>query len=324
MTKDLWKSRASRRRSRLAALLLCLALRAGGGTAAAVLCGAAKPTAQLGENKTLPVLQTAAAADVSELSLRSRNALLLSLESGEVLLSKAAEEPVSPGALTMVMTALVALEELDRENPAQVLPKSLFQRLLLQNAATAGFLPEEEVTAEDLLYGVLLSSGMDGAVGLARAAAGSEETLVARMNRKAQELGMANTHFTNVTGIYDPEQVTTAEDMARLLACAWENEAFRTAFTTRNFLVGPTGRHPEGLRLTNLVFDQVGIPPEGVRFLGGKAGCERESGGYFLGAAQMDGTTRLLVLLGMPGDCPNGTPSVEEAMAVFAACAGGE
>ncbi|HIW73460.1 MAG TPA: serine hydrolase [Firmicutes bacterium] len=325
MTRSLWKSPSSLKRRRLTALLLSLVLTACAVPGAAALYSfGASPAGSGGEGNARPA---AAGVPLPDLPLRSRSALLLSPDTGEVWLEKAADEPADPAALTTVMTVLTALEELDGDDPAAVLPKSLFERLLLRNAPTAGFLPGEEVKASALLYGALLSSGADAAVGLAQAAAGSERAFVERMNRKAEALGMKGTHFTNAAGLYDPEQTTTARDLARLLAAAWDKEAFRAVFTARSALVGPTNRHPAGLRLVNPVY-VLAEDAEGVRLLGAKAGASgdaAEGGGCFLGMAEVGGKRLLLVLLGLRSETADNAAArgavVEEAMRIFAACA---
>ncbi len=330
---------------RLAALLLCLALLAVG-AGAALLLGSVSREAAAGA----PAEDTAGsgitdasgagggdAGGLADLSgLTAQSALLLSLDSGEVLGEKAASEPMDPAGLTAVMAAWTALGLLDGENPSVTLPKSLFERVLLQGAATAGFLPGEEVTASDLLGGALLLSGAEAALGLAQAAAGSEEGLTAAMNQEAARLGMDGTNFTNVTGWADLEQTATAEDLGRFLSAAWDEEGFRQVFCARSVLVGPTNRHPEGLRLANPVYSLAGQEPEGVSLLGAKAGAAPADGGsgpdageegsglwqgYFLGVAEAGGQRLLLVLLGVPGDSRSGALAVQEAMAVYTACA---
>ena len=121
----------------------------------------------------------------------------------------------------------------------------------------AGFRPGETATVRDLLYGVLLPSGAECCEALAREVSGSEEAFVELMNQKAAALGMASTHFCNPTGLHDPEHVSTARDMARLLRAAMQNEMFRTIFATARYTVPPTNLHPDGFTLESTFWSEL-------------------------------------------------------------------
>ena len=113
----------------------------------------------------------------------------------------------------------------------------------------AGFSAGEEVSAEDLLYGVLLPSGAECCIGLAEYVAGSVDAFVELMNQKAAELGMNHTHFCNPTGLHDENHYTTVSDLAILLETVLENDTLRQMATTQNHTCAPTDLHPEGVLL---------------------------------------------------------------------------
>ena len=85
------------------------------------------------------------------------------------------------------------------------------------------FLPGEQTTYMDLLYGILLPSGADSYLTFAYEIAGSEAAFVDLMNQKAASLGMDNTHFVNATGLHDSQHYTTASDLTKLLLYALGN-----------------------------------------------------------------------------------------------------
>lgn len=89
----------------------------------------------------------------------------------------------------------------------------------------------------DLLYGTILPSGADAAIGLAIKLGGSEEGFVKLMNDKAKALGLKDTHFTNVTGLFDKEHYTSAYDMAIILETAIENPLCKNSFNLSVYLV---------------------------------------------------------------------------------------
>ena len=103
----------------------------------------------------------------------------------------------------------------------------------MQNASMAGFLPGEKVKVIDLLYGNILPSGGECSIALAEQISGTEQKFAELMNKKAQELGMNNTHFTNATGLHDESHYSTVRDLSILLQYALKNETFHKIFQTK-------------------------------------------------------------------------------------------
>ncbi len=155
--------------------------------------------------------------NISALSpLDCTSAVLMEAETGRVLYEQNADEALPPASVTKVMTLLLVMEALEKGNITldQMLTTS-------DNAASMGgsqiFLEVgEQMSVEDLLKSVIISSANDAAVVLAEAIAGSEESFVAMMNSRAAELGMKNSHFDNTNGLDDTvtNHVTSARDIA--------------------------------------------------------------------------------------------------------------
>jgi D-alanyl-D-alanine carboxypeptidase (penicillin-binding protein 5/6) len=149
-------------------------------------------------------------------SLHSRAFVLVDLLSGTVLAEKNADQRIEPASLTKLMTAYLVFEAVYQKR------LSMGQKLTVSEAAwgTAGsrmFLdPGSEVTVEDLLKGLIVQSGNDAAIVLAEGVAGSEAQFVDMMNREAQRLGLANTKFTNATGLPDPQHYSSARDLVTI------------------------------------------------------------------------------------------------------------
>ena len=97
----------------------------------------------------------------------------------------------------------------------------------------------------DLLYCDLLPSGNEACNILSEAVAGTSAEFVARMNAKARELGMADTHFMNPHGLHDPEHYTTAYDIYLMASAAMDNETFRTIVRTPSYTLPATNLQPE-------------------------------------------------------------------------------
>ena len=108
----------------------------------------------------------------------------------EFQMQKNSEEKIYPASLTKMMTAIVAIEKLPDLRKEIKLTSSTFQGLYKADASMAGFQPGEQVTAINLLYGVMLPSGAECCIGLANQIAGSEQNFVKIMNQKAVDLGM--------------------------------------------------------------------------------------------------------------------------------------
>lgn len=159
-------------------------------------------------------------------------AILMDGETGEVLYEKNADRQMLIASTTKIMTGLVALEH---DSPQKRIT-------VKENHMTEGssmyLKVGEQVTVEELLYGLLLCSGNDAALALAEACSGSVEDFVAEMNSKAQALGMENTSFANPNGLDDENHYSTARDMARLAAYAAKNPGLMRIASTRQATIG--------------------------------------------------------------------------------------
>ncbi len=158
---------------------------------------------------------TDAQQEAPVLELQAPHALVMEVSTGTVLFEKDADAKVHPASVTKVMTMLLifeALEDgrltLDEQVTTSAHAKSM--------GGSQVFLEEGETqTVETLLKCIVIASGNDAAVAMAEHIAGSEEAFVARMNERAAELGMVNTHFVDCCGLTDStEHYTTARDMA--------------------------------------------------------------------------------------------------------------
>ena len=190
-------------------------------------------------------------------SLYSSNAIMVRRNDGAVLLDKASQERIYPASMTKIMTAIVAIENLqDLEEQITVTAEQI-NPLYEQGASLAGFSAGETVTVRDLLYGVLLPSGAEACVAIADRVAGSEQAFVELMNQKAQDLSLTNTHFVTDSGLHDENHYTTCADMAVILNYALQNETFRSVFTAHEYTCTPTEYHPEGLYMENTMFQNL-------------------------------------------------------------------
>ena len=153
------------------------------------------------------------------------------------------------------------------------------------------------MTMRELLYGLMLSSGNDAAVAIAEAVAGSQEEFANLMNKKAEEVGAKNTHFTNPNGLPDDEHYSTARDMARLTADALSNQTFAEIVKTKSFKVAGEGKaYPRTLTNHNKLLNMY----EGC--VGVKTGFTKAAGRCLVSAAERDNMTLICVTLNAPND----------------------
>ncbi len=144
--------------------------------------------------------------------------LLLDVTSGQALAAQNENERREPASLTKLMTAYLTFSALRDKTitPSQMVSvstaawKAEGSRMFIE--------PRKAVSVEELLRGMIVQSGNDASIALAELVAGSEAAFAERMNAEAKRLGLVNTHYTNATGLADPQHYSTAADIARLAA----------------------------------------------------------------------------------------------------------
>ena len=148
------------------------------------------------------------------------------------------DQKYDPASLVKIMTGLIIAE---RGNMADVITvRQDLIDMLPANSLGINLQAGETISMRDLLYCVMVESANDAAVVAADHICGSVDAFVEEMNRYAAELGCKDTTFTNVHGLYDEFQVSTARDLARILTKAAKNETFMEAFATVNYTVPAT------------------------------------------------------------------------------------
>ena len=181
--------------------------------ALAILLSVGAPAKQLLAEETA-VQETEEQSGVS-VHLSAPAAILMEASTGTVIFEQNADVPCSPASITKIMTLLLifeALEEGDIDLQDEVMTSAYAQSM----GGSQVFLEEGEMqTVDTLIKCIAVASGNDAAVAMAEFIAGSEEEFVSRMNEKAQELGMENTHFLDCCGLSDSDDHhTTARDVA--------------------------------------------------------------------------------------------------------------
>ncbi|MBQ8267053.1 MAG: D-alanyl-D-alanine carboxypeptidase, partial [Clostridia bacterium] len=174
-----------------------------------------------------PIL-TVNAYEPSGIEITANAALLVSLDTDEVIYEKNADLKVYPASITKIMTTLLILES-DKYNPeAKIAMTEEALDLISGTGSSVSLLKAgEEITQLDLVYMVLMSSYGDCSLLAATYYGGSVENFVANMNSRAAELGLTGTHYENPIGLHHEENYTTARDTYILTKYALQNEKFK-------------------------------------------------------------------------------------------------
>ena len=167
--------------------------------------------------------------------IKSPYIAFLDVTENKIIAGRSADARIYPASMTKVMTLIVAVENLNSLDDKFTMTSEIIDPLYLDEATRAGFEPGEEVKARDMLYGLILPSGGDAAVGLAELISGSEEEFVKLMNEKCVEMGLKNTHFTNTSGLHNQDHYTTPVEQAMIMAYAMQNETCAEVLSTYQY-----------------------------------------------------------------------------------------
>lgn len=230
-------------------------------------------------------------------------ALLIDATYNEVLYELNIHEKRHPASITKIMTALLALEAVDRGELAlsdMITAPQGIHNDLSPDSSTQNIKSGERMSLLDLLYCVLVPSANEGCNMVAFAVSGSIPDFVDLMNRRAAELGMTNTHFTNTHGLPDENHYTTAWDIWLLSQQAMKNETFRTIVATKEYRVPATNMSGERhFYNTNALLSQ--LKHRGYVYkpaIGIKTGTTGDAGLCLVSAAQLNDRTLYCVVLG--------------------------
>lgn len=247
---------------------------------------------------------TAAAYEPDTFTVRAEGCILASLDTGELLYQKNENKRLYPASLTKIMTATVVLDTANDLNEVVTAGESAIAILQGTDSSTMGLQAGEQLSVLNLLYTLLVHSANDAANILAEHFGnGSIAEFVEKMNQKAAELGMQNTHYVNAHGLHDENHYTTPYDMYLLTRYALKNETFKKIVETVRYTLPATNKHGQRiLATTNFLQDANSVTPEYFyKYAGGvKTGYTDEAGRCLVSTATKNGETYLCVLMKSP------------------------
>lgn len=226
------------------------------------------------------------------------SALLYEINSDTLMYSWNADQKMYPSSLVKILTALIAVEQGDLQSLVTASQSAL--DTIPYYAASIDLKAGEQISLSDLVYAMMVGSANDAAAVIATHIGGSAEGFVNMMNAYAERLGCTATHFTNVHGLHDENQYTTARDMARILAAAVKNENFLTYFSEINYIVPATNMTGErelssGNFLMNTENMQLYYD---ARVTGGRTGTTEDGNRCLATLAKENGMNLVCIVMG--------------------------
>ena len=220
------------------------------------------------------------------IEVSAHSAILMDADTGQVLYEKNPTEESLIASTTKIMTALVVLEQGDPEKTVMVPAEAVGIE-----GSSMYLKAGEELTVEQLLYGMMLSSGNDAAVALALSMDDSIEDFAARMNEKARDLGLSHTSFANPNGLDSEGNYSTAYDLAKITQAALNTPGFIEIVSAKTIQCGAHYL----VNHNKLLWQYDGA-------LGVKTGYTKKAGRILVGAAEQKGRRLISVTINAPND----------------------
>lgn len=226
-------------------------------------------------------------------AISASSAIVMDLNSDRIYYEKNIHEERLIASITKIMTAIVTIENADLNKKVTVGEE------VLKAFGSAIYIEiGEELTLKDLLLGLMLRSGNDAAVVIAKNVAGNMNNFAKLMNEKAQSIGMKNTHFYNAHGLEEDDgtaNISTAYDMALLTKYAYQNATFREIFGTKKATVKSSYKTYSWTSKNKLIHRYDFIT-------GGKTGFTEKARRTLVTTASKDNINLVIVTLNDPND----------------------
>ena len=224
----------------------------------------------------------------------AKEAILLDYNSNEILFKKNENLKISPASLTKIMTSIIAFDLIKKGElklDEKIIVSTKAWRMSKSGYSSMFIMPNDKITVENLLKGIIVASGNDACIALAEGIAGSEESFALMMNEKAKDIGMKNTNFSNSSGIFSKSNFSTVEDVALMSSYLIKNypELYKM-YALKTFTWERTGGKPISQSNRNsLLFRNSNV--DGI-----KTGHLDDSG-YALAASLKNGERRLISVI---------------------------
>ena len=235
-------------------------------------------------------------AVVDEEKIHSSNVGVYNLEDMGLIYGKNIDEKISIASITKVMTAIVAVENVEDVYDSVKVDYNKISKWLYEDLSIAGIYDGQELTYYDLIATMLIPSGADSAIFIASSIFKNYNEFINKMNEKASELGMNSTHFSNPVGYDDENNYSTIEDVAIMMKYALENNTLKDILTMKKYTTSDN-------KLTVYsTLDSLAIK-YGVqidKIIGGKTGTTQNAGRCLASFSDDEGVPLLVIVVGSP------------------------
>ncbi len=229
-------------------------------------------------------------------SVKSDSVVVINRLTGEILFEKNCDKKMYPASTTKLMTGLLGAEKGRMADYVTMSYNSIwgFDR----DSSHIALDVNEEVRFEQLMYGLMLASGNECAMGIAETISGSTDAFVKMMNDRARELGATGTHFANPHGLHDEAHYTTARDMALIARAAVSNEKLLEIMSTTQYTIPPTNKQANERVFNNTHKMLAGREYYYEGVVCGKTGWTPEAGNCLVTYAKQSGIELIVAVFG--------------------------
>lgn len=227
-------------------------------------------------------------------SISAKQAVLMDASTVKILFERNSCSKAYPASTTKIMTALLTIETVEKLNSDLTQKVKIPPDAVGIEGSSIYLAPDEPVSIEDLLYGLMLRSGNDAATALAIIIGGNQDHFVDMMNARAKEIGCTNTHFLNPSGLFDEGHYTTAIDMALIAQTAMKNETFKKIAAAESW---EASRAPDKY---NYFYNKNKVVHQYEGGNGIKIGYTKASGRTLVASAERNGRQLICVVMGAP------------------------
>lgn len=226
--------------------------------------------------------------------LGAEAAFLMEANTGVILYAKNPHKKMYPASTTKLLTALLAAENAEMTDMVTFSHDAVFS--LEPGSSNIGIDPGQAMPMEECLYGIMVGSANEVANAVAEHVGGSMEGFVDMMNKKVEELGLTDTHFTNANGLHDTEHYTSVYDLAMMAREFFNNDKLKDIGNTKSHHFTPTSTQPDDFYVRNKhKLINGNIPYEGI--IGGKTGYTSDAKETLVTCAEANGMRLICVIM---------------------------
>ncbi len=231
-------------------------------------------------------------------SVNAKAHILMDANSGHIITEHSSHDRLAPASLTKIMTSYALFSELKQGNITLEDPVTISEKAWRTGGSKMFIEVGDKISVDDLLKGMVISSGNDASVALAEHVGGAEETFAQLMNQYGEILGMKNSHFQNATGMPGDEHYTSASDMAILSqALIRDFPEYYPLYAEKTFIFGKDPRTGKPIKQNNR--NKLLWRDESVDGL--KTGYTEAAGYCLVASAERDGMRLISVVMGTSG-----------------------